>query len=267
MQARHLALVFTLGALSVGCRTSGSSTRANSALAASGNGQSSLVAENISCGNLGSSVTVAFFDADSTLRISKKGSVSADTPTDVYILPFTATKIAELNKKNILVAVVSNQLGVSRGYITKEVAVDALTYMATQFSKLGARVDTISIATSYDEFRKPDIGMATELFDRIKTKCGKSINMPSSFMVGDSAYMNGDVVPPDRGRPADNLNNVDRLFAEKLNIEFHEPADYFDWRAYNVFNIKKPDQLREFISVLESKAPAEAANMKKINQL
>ncbi len=86
-------------------------------------------------------------------------------------------------------------------------------------------------------------------------------------MVGDSAYKKGSDGPSPDGRPADDFSNSDRGFAEKLNIAFYEPTDYFDWRAYNVFNIAKPEELKQFITVLSTKAPTEAANMKKINGL
>src|SRR6188508_2373519 len=59
-------------------------------------------------------VRVAFFDADSTLRVAKNYTVSANGPKDVNILPFVGPKIAELNAQGYLVAIVSNQGGISK---------------------------------------------------------------------------------------------------------------------------------------------------------
>src|SRR5690606_36349155 len=63
---------------------------------------------------------VAFFDADSTIRVSKSGVVTATSPTDVNVLPFAASEIAKLDREGYIVAVVSNQGGVGSGKTSYE---------------------------------------------------------------------------------------------------------------------------------------------------
>ena len=46
--------------------------------------------ESYTCPADGEDVKVAFFDADSTLRISRSGTPTASNPEDVYVLPFVA---------------------------------------------------------------------------------------------------------------------------------------------------------------------------------
>src|SRR5262245_4527543 len=54
------------------------------------------------CPEGGGKIPVAFFDADSTLRISRSGSVSASEIDDVYVLPFAASHIKALNEQGML---------------------------------------------------------------------------------------------------------------------------------------------------------------------
>ena len=73
-------------------------------------------------------VRVAFFDADSTLRVSLSGSVSANSAKDVMLLPNVEVQIADLISKGYLIAIVSNQGGVKAGLVTLETADGALFY-------------------------------------------------------------------------------------------------------------------------------------------
>jgi bifunctional polynucleotide phosphatase/kinase len=186
---------------------------------------------------------VAFFDADSTLRIAKSGSVSASEIDDVYVLPFAAKHIKALNEQGFLTAIVSNQGGVSQGHETLEVAEGALLYLAGQLHQLGARIDYLDLAENYDDFRKPKTGMAEKLNELLTAKCGSGVDMEKAFMVGDGGYKEGVDGPHPDGRPADDFSNADRLFAENLGIPFHEPTDYFGWRTWEVYNIHNTEEL------------------------
>ncbi len=209
-------------------------------------------------------IRVAFFDADSTLRVAKSGAVSANAADDVDVLPFVGSKIGELNKAGYLVAIVSNQMGIQQGKITAEASEAALSLTARGLGELGGRIDYIGMAPADDDLRKPKTGLASQLAGLLKDKCGKEIDLANSLMVGDSAYKRGVDGPSPDGRPADDFSNADRLFAKNLfapdgeldDQHFQEPTDYFGWKAYGVYNIESPGQLEDFLLTLEAKAKA-----------
>lgn len=190
---------------------------------------------------------VAFFDADSTLRVSLSGSVSANGPRDVYLLPWLETKIRQLNEDGYLVAIVSNQGGVKQGIVTMETADAALAFttelLAARDAK--ARVHYFDFAEGGEPDRKPGRGMADRLDAALRAKYGRGIDYKSSFMVGDSAYKKGVDQRPD-GRPGTHFSNADRKFAETLGIPFHEPNDFFGWRAFGIDVFEAVDQVRAF---------------------
>jgi bifunctional polynucleotide phosphatase/kinase len=195
---------------------------------------------------------VAFFDADSTLRCSKSGSPTANAGDDVNVLPFVASAIRDLNAQGYLVAVVSNQGGVAAGYTDFEVAEDALVYVGSQLSSVGAKVDYLDFADQKDEYRKPNTGMGTHLEGLLQSECGASIDWAHSFMVGDAGYKKDVDGPHPDGRPADDFSNSDRGFAENLGIPFSEPTDYFGWRDWGFYNIRYQSQLLGFYGELEA---------------
>lgn len=196
-------------------------------------------------------VKVAFFDADSTLRISRSGTPTANAKDDVYVLPFVASKIAELNADGYLVAIVSNQGGVAAGYTPIDVAEGGLLFVGEQLDKLGAKIDYMDFAEEKNDFRKPKTGMAELLVELLDEKCHLSIDWDSSFMVGDAGYKKDVDGPHPDGRPADDFSNSDRGFAENLEIPFSEPTDYFGWRDYGYFNIRYKSQLEGVLSGIE----------------
>ena len=201
-------------------------------------------------------VKVAFFDADSTLRISRGGTPTANAKDDVYVLPFVASKIKQLNADGYLVAIVSNQGGVAAGYTPIEVAEGGLLFVGQQLAELGAEIDYMDFAEAKNEFRKPKTGMAELLEELLQHKCGVGIDYENSFMVGDAGYKRDvDGAHPD-GRPADDFSNSDRGFAEKLEIPFSEPTDYFGWRDYGAFNIRYKSTLVEVLGAIDAEADA-----------
>ncbi|MBI2892738.1 MAG: HAD-IIIA family hydrolase [Deltaproteobacteria bacterium] len=197
---------------------------------------------------------VAFFDADSTLRVSKSGSVTADYPGDVNILPFVARKIAELGELGYLVAVVSNQGGVGSGHQSYEDAEGALAFTVAQLGRLGARVHYFDFAEAYDEFRKPQPGMGARLDGMLTTRCGAGVDLARSLMIGDSAYKKNVDGPSPDGRPADDFSSSDRLFAQSFGVWFAEPLDAFGWRAFGVTNIATEAELYAFVDAIEAEA-------------
>lgn len=215
-------------------------------------------------------IPVAFFDADSTLRISRSGSPTASEIDDVYVLPFAARTIAKLNKKKMLVAVVSNQGGVAAGHETLETAEGALLFMIKQLYKIGGKVNYLDLAEAKDENRKPETGMATRLDGLLSEKCGRGIDWAKSFMVGDAGYKEGVDGPHPDGRPADDFANSDRGLAENLGIPFHEPTDYFGWRTWETYNIHDKGDLTGLLDAIRAEIDAiaeEAGNVDRYEML
>lgn len=235
-------------------------------------------------------VPVAFFDADSTLRVSKSGSVSANGPDDVNILPFVGNKLAEVHRQGYLIAIVSNQGGIAQGHITADIAEGGLMTTARLVQAMGGTIDYIAYAPKDDDERKPKPGMGTRLNTLLVEHCGHGIDMTRSFMVGDSGFKRGtDDLHPD-GRPADDFSNADRGFAKNFlspNAEltpaiFQEPTDYFGWKTFGVFNIENQGELEDFIETIEARAVAlridgdlsqaetlnsEVENLRRVNRL
>lgn len=197
---------------------------------------------------------VLFLDADSTVRVSKVGAVTATKVDDVDILPFAATTIRSYRRKGYVVAIISNQGGVASGKTKYEVAEGALRFTAAQLGKLGARVDYWDFAEAQDENRKPETGMGDKLEAALGEACKLTIDREASLMIGDSGYKEGKDGPHPDGRPADDFSNSDRLFAENFGVPFHEPTDAFGWRAYDVFNVLGEKELISFYDRIEASA-------------
>ncbi len=178
-------------------------------------------------------VKVAFFDADSTLRLAPSKSVSANGPTDVAILPGVANKIAELNEQGFLVAIVSNQGGVKDGYVTFEVADQALRYTMKliQDKNPKAKFHYYDMAERGhgDFFTKPNIGMGKYL-ELVLRNQNLEIDWPSSFVVGDSRYTKYEVTPQDTAGA--DFSNADRKFGIGLDLRTYDPKEFFNWSLF-----------------------------------
>lgn len=187
-------------------------------------------------------VKIAFFDADDTLRFAPSGSVTANGEKDVFILPRVAEKMKELKRKGYLIAIVSNQSGVSLGKVSFEVADKALRYTMEQIESKypGLKIDYYDFAESGkdDFFAKPNKGMAVYLENLLKHQ-GIQINWNDSMMVGDAQYSKTEVSP--RGIRGNDFSNTDRLFAEKLGIRSLHPRDFFQWTPEEEAMIKAKD--------------------------
>lgn len=196
---------------------------------------------------------VAFFDADSTLRVSRSGSVSANGPRDVMLLPGVPARLAALAAEGYLIAVVSNQAGVADGHVSLETADRALRFMARLLARQGGRVHYYDFAEARDGFRKPATGMADELARVVQATLGQAVDWRGSFMVGDSAWKQRKDLEPD-GTPGEDFSNSDRLFAEAVRaarqvpggFAFHHPRDFFGWHALGVRNFHRKDEVLRF---------------------
>jgi DNA 3'-phosphatase len=194
-----------------------------------------------------SQIKVAFFDADSTLRVSKSGSVSANGPNDFEILPGTVDAIQRLNADGYFVAIVSNQAGIPR-YISRETADEALKNLVDTFARNGAIIDYYDFAENYDSNRKPGVGMANRLERLATEKLGRpiSIDRKKSFMVGDAGWKKGEQRPD--GREGFSLSNSDRLFAENYGIPFREAQDFFGWQIYGYDAINTYEECQKVLA-------------------
>jgi len=204
-------------------------------------------------------VSVAFFDADSTLRITKSGEVAPNDPDDVAVLPMTGAKLGELARRGYFIAIVSNQAGIGR-HLTLQDADDCLRRTVKLLRAQGAVVHYYDFAEHYGKMRKPRTGMAELLETKLEEFLGEgiSIDWERSFMVGDSAYLRARGATPAEirpdGRPGFDFSNSDRGFAENLGIPFHEPQDFFGWKAHGI------DRFRSYEEVLAFGVPERCTN-------
>jgi DNA 3'-phosphatase len=190
-------------------------------------------------------VPVAFFDADSTLRVSKSGSVTPNGANDLVLLPGVATGLRKAMLEGALIAVVSNQKGVSLGYVSLEAAEGALATTAKWLGNKQAQVHYFDMATHDDEDRKPKTGMATRLEDQIKTSYDIDIDWNKSYMVGDAGWKRNVDTEPD-GSPGIDFSNSDRKFAEALGIPYINPREYFGWVEHGIKRFNKKAEVEAF---------------------
>ena len=196
-------------------------------------------------------VKIAFFDADSTLRVAPSGAVTANGPRDVAILPLVAEVLRGLEKEGYLLAVASNQGGIQEGYTTIEAAEGALVFTMAQLSRLGASFHWLDFAEASDENRKPKTGMARRLAETIKTQLGREVDWSKTIMVGDSGWKRRADLEPD-GTPGEDFSNADRRFAENMakefgGVQYHHPRHFFHWMRYGVRNFPNYESLVAFV--------------------
>lgn len=192
-------------------------------------------------------VKVAFFDADSTLRVAPSGSVSANSGRDVWLLPQVTTEMERLNQEGYFIAIVSNQGGIPKN-VSLEDADEALDRVRRMSRWLNPKaiIHYYDFAENRDHDRKPQTGMLERVEQKLQEKFGAAVKVDraNSFMCGDSAYTSKETMPD--GRPGSDFSNSDRLVAENFGIRFVDPADFFQWRKYGYDRIHKKAQIDEF---------------------
>lgn len=173
---------------------------------------------------------VAFFDADNTLRETHSKKRSPHGRHDVLIYRHAVDKLRALSEAGWLLAIVSNQAGISLGYISEAEVEDAMQETISQFAAFGAIFGYYDFAEKYDENRKPGTEMAWRL-ERKLHQVKRKIDWQQSIMVGDAAWKKGNDLRPD-GAPGDDHSDSDRLFAENIALKhpgfgFFHPRDFF----------------------------------------
>jgi DNA 3'-phosphatase len=199
-----------------------------------------------------SKIKVAFFDADSTLRVAPSGSVSANGATDVKLLPYMAKTLRRLADDGYLLYIVSNQGGIAAKIVTFDTADAALRHTIRLILAEGGTMHGYDFAED-DVNRKPKAAMKHELEKALQVKYGPAakIDLRQSFMVGDSAYKKGVDVEPN-GKPGTHFSNADRKFAESVGIRFYEPTDFFGWREHGVDIFLKAEEVDAFYAKCEA---------------
>ena len=141
------------------------------------------------------------FTPGATLRpglfLDRDGVVVAEVnylsrPEEVAVQPGVADLIAEMTRRGLPVAVVTNQAGIDRGLFGWDDFHAVQAEMAVQLAAQGARIDgvaacpfhpdyTIDYGPAHDHWRKPGGGMITALAERLGIDVGRS------WIVGDRA--------------------------------------------------------------------------------
>ncbi|GEM_PF-796216 len=209
-------------------------------------------------------VKIAFFDADSTLRVAPSGAPAPNFATDVALLPMLEQPMQKAERDGYLIAVVSNQAGVAAGYLTLEQAEAAMQNTVCGLASRGIAIHYYDYADQKDENRKPDIGMAKRLADMVQKKFGRDIDWVNTIMVGDSAWKKDVEQEPDGGPGQDGSNN-DRLFAENLKkayggVTFHHARDFFGWKAAGVTNFENYTALKDWLEKSGNASASPAAS-------
>ena len=133
-------------------------------------------------------------------------------------------RLRQLHDDGWLVVIFTNQKAISLKRDGKSLQNDSksLTNFKTQVAGFVRQLDfpiTILAATDEDLYRKPRIGMWTELRDEYDLEQFDSIDMTQSFYVGDAA-----------GRQKDKQKDhstCDRDLAANIGISFQTPEEFF----------------------------------------
>lgn len=122
-----------------------------------------------------------FIDRDDTIS---KDVGYCSNPDDFNVFDYVPESIARLNKAGYLVIIITNQSGISRGFLNEEILSKIHDKMIAQIAEGGGKIDDIFFCPHLPEdeckCRKPEIGMGVEAVRKY------NINTSVSFMIGDS---------------------------------------------------------------------------------
>lgn len=148
------------------------------------------------------------FDKDGTLTLTKNGYPCPSKPGETFLLPNVFDKISSLHKDNKLIAVATNQGGVSHGYMEE---MDA--WMVLKELRGFLSIDEIAVSfyektgkykDYYLDKSKPDPGMIYELMKKLFVD-----NRSDVLMIGDGF--------------------VDKFAAENAGVDFMFAHEFFGW--------------------------------------
>ena len=167
------------------------------------------------------------FDVDGTVIRPKSGRVFPKDEHDwKFCYESVKPAICKLHGQGYNILFISNQLGVSKGKITKDVIMKKMDAVIDSFD--GIPIDFIC-ATEENIYRKPDIGAWTFIQDlrlqEMNTQDTASDNNDNSVTlecyIGDAAGR-----PKAIGRRAD-FSDSDLMFARNVGCEFRTPEQFF----------------------------------------
>ncbi|KAF2840849.1 putative DNA 3'-phosphatase Tpp1 [Patellaria atrata CBS 101060] len=170
---------------------------------------------------------IAVFDFDSTLVTPASGNVFSRDANDWKWWHGTVpTTLKRLHEDGYLVAVMSNQGGISLSSGSKSLKADQkrLSGFKGRVSAVLTKLDipiSVYAATGKDQYRKPRVGMWTELLEDYDLDGINSIDLLNSFFVGDAGG---------RSRAHKSANDhscCDRDFAANIGIDFKTPEEFF----------------------------------------
>ncbi|KAF2625610.1 PNK3P-domain-containing protein [Macroventuria anomochaeta] len=171
---------------------------------------------------------IAAFDFDSTLVIPASGKKFGRDASDwKWWHESIPGKLTQLHEEGYLLAVVSNQGGISLKSDPKTVKSDQkrLADFKGKVSAVLSQLDlpvTVYAATGRDEYRKPRVGMWRELLEDHDLGIVESVDLENSFFVGDAGGREAvaEITVKDH-------SCVDRDFAANVGLPFHTPEEYF----------------------------------------
>ncbi|TKH73418.1 HAD family hydrolase [Bacillus cereus] len=127
-----------------------------------------------------------FLDRDGVLNEIKSSRVNyVNTPQDFYLLPGTAEAIARIREKGYLIFIVTNQAGVSLGYMSHTQLNNIHNHLEKELLKVNANAAINEIMTCTHNLnancncRKPNAGMLITLAEKY------NISLDDSYMIGD----------------------------------------------------------------------------------
>ncbi|HWE50081.1 MAG TPA: HAD-IIIA family hydrolase [Bryobacteraceae bacterium] len=121
-----------------------------------------------------------FLDRDGVV-IEEKHYLSR--PEDVVLIPGAAEIIAEANRRDIPVVLVTNQSGIGQGFYGWDAFVAVEAAMEDELARLNARIDAVLACPFYPEHpaRKPQPGMLLAAAPAL------NLDLAGSWIVGDHA--------------------------------------------------------------------------------
>lgn len=171
---------------------------------------------------------IAAFDLDDTLIKAKRGEnkFARNASSHMWWDQIVPSRLKQLHDDGYLIVVLTNQGAISVKDNAKSLQKDTLSLknFKDQLASFLSQLDlpmSVYAATSNDHYRKPRIGMWSELKDDYDLDAPDAINMTASFYIGDAAGRE----KTDK-RQKDHATS-DRDLASNIGINFQTPEEFF----------------------------------------
>ncbi|OSS52154.1 hypothetical protein B5807_03827 [Epicoccum nigrum] len=199
---------------------------------------------------------IAAFDFDSTLITPSSGKkFSRDASDWKWWHSSVPGKLKKLHEEGYLLAIVSNQGGISLKPDPKTIKSDQkrLADFKGKVSAVLSQLDfpiTVYAATGRDEYRKPRVGMWRELLEDYDLEEADWVDLDNSFFVGDAGGREAVA-----GISVKDHSCVDRDFAANVGLTFHTPEEFFLQQSPQPY-MRGFDPTAYINSLAESSTPA-----------